>query len=652
MNETPETRAKLAEAIRTLQAKGDTQTIESLVSAYKTKYQTAPIAPLPLSPEKQGVVGTLLNPIKEGFAGLKTLYGGGEQGIARKLATNVQEASADIQKGNVVKGVTKAGFRTAGDVAGTVYAPIGAVVGATGIDKVFSYLGELSQRGGKYNPINAITDSKAIQDFVANRPNLEEDFGRALNLAFAAAEKGTIDPKTVVPRTIAQVQSGVGTVKSVAGETAANLEAAAVGVKNKVSNADIFKKDVATLRAEKVSSGYAEQNARLKSAEKAFNKNTKTITNPDGTKTKVTPIDTLAKYDIAPDVQKGTIQMGDYQQKTGALGKIRENVSSLDAQLETTLASSKKVVPIDSFMEKAIARVKADGDLIRAGKVTATVNKLESVFNDYKKSYGKNLPVQEVNSIRKTMNKDFSPDTVDVSRVVGDVARDIVYKADKAAQPLLAEQGSLLAAKKYAEAINNTKVTGGKLGNYAMRTAGAVIGSTVEKAPVVGPVLGMIGGEYLARAMQQTQFKSIGAEAKAILQRSNKYQPSQSANAIPNKVITPSITKLSPEVQRILNVKGIKVPTTLETATAQIKQSGAFPIEKSIANGDIPRASVYKGKGDTLNPSFAQGRIDDVAQKLDMHSTGLGDAYRATISAENTTMADIINKGLKFLQGK
>lgn len=204
--------------------------------------------------QEQEVKGTLLNPLKEGVQGLKTLYGGGEQGIANKLKTDIQEGAADIQKGglgNFVKGTTKTGLRVAGDIVGTVYAPIGAALGATGINKVFDYLGELSQKGGKYNPINLITDSKKVQDFVTARPNLEEDFGRALNLAFAKSETGKIDPKTVINRTIQQVESSANKVKAVPGQ-----------IKNKVTSTfqkapeDIILKRVAEL--ENISGNYAQ----------------------------------------------------------------------------------------------------------------------------------------------------------------------------------------------------------------------------------------------------------------------------------------------------------------------------------------------------------------------------------------------------------
>lgn len=55
--ETPETRSKLAGAIRQLQSKGDTATIERLVSAYKTKYKTPQATPFKEAPvERQNKI--------------------------------------------------------------------------------------------------------------------------------------------------------------------------------------------------------------------------------------------------------------------------------------------------------------------------------------------------------------------------------------------------------------------------------------------------------------------------------------------------------------------------------------------------------------------------------------------------------------------
>lgn len=446
------------------------------------------------------VKGTLLNPLNESLQGLKTLYGGGEQGIANKLKTNITEAAKDIETGTeqggirgvgtAVKGIAKAGLRTAGDVAGTIYAPIGAAIGATGVNKVFDKVGEsfVSSKLG-----NAITDMPKVQQFATERPNAGEDFGRLLNLAFAKAEKGKIEPSTIVSRTEKQF-------------TLPKVNLPKINPEGKT---------VEQLRAEKITRGYEEQNARLKSADKSFNKNTKVYKDPNGQTIKVTPIDTFAKNNITPIVEKGTINMGDYKNSTGALGKIREKVNEIDAKLDTAISDGPGV-PLNEFKNNAIERIKNDTTLKEQGKVASTINKLENVFEDYRQSYGDTLTETQINNIRKTMNQDWNPETVDVSKIIGDTARKTVYDAtpNGEAKALLREQGELLAAKKYAETINGTKVTGGRLGNYVMRTGGAIIGAGVQGVPILGPILGMLGGEGLARLMQQSQFKSLPLEAQ------------------------------------------------------------------------------------------------------------------------------------------
>lgn len=183
-----------------------------------TNYRTGVIPQKTQPTQTQTNSVDVLAPAKESLSNLATTYGGGENGIANKLKTDIQQGASDIQRGiqmgdttegrmTALKGILKSGARVAGDVAGTVYAPIGALLGATGINKVFDKIGELSQMGGKYNPINAITDMKSVQNFVIEHPNLGEDFTRALNIGLASLDTGKIDPKTVIDRTITQFRN-------------------------------------------------------------------------------------------------------------------------------------------------------------------------------------------------------------------------------------------------------------------------------------------------------------------------------------------------------------------------------------------------------------------------------------------------------------
>jgi len=151
----------------------------------------------------------LFGSAKESLSGLGALYGGGGQGIASKLGQDIQAGAKDIQKGNFLKGVAKTGFRTAGDVAGTVFAPIGALIGATGFNKVTDYIGSKYDNVIKTITGSGLSDIPEFQQFAMEHPNAGEDFGRGLNLALGAMEKGAIDPKTVVSRTIEQIKSGI-----------------------------------------------------------------------------------------------------------------------------------------------------------------------------------------------------------------------------------------------------------------------------------------------------------------------------------------------------------------------------------------------------------------------------------------------------------
>ena len=471
------------------------------------------------SQQPEGNTG-IFGPAKDAIQGLQTLYGGGEQGIAQKLASDVQAGAQDMSQGNFVKGALKSGGRVAGDVAGAIFAPVGAALQATGINRLFDKAGSAIAESPL---VNKITDIPAVQNFASAHPNAGEDFSRVLNLAMSGG-------------------GGDITVKGLK-EVAMLPKDIAMATPSAIKSVLPTKESVAQERQAKLNQGFAEQNVRLKSAGKSFSDNTKTYTDPT-TKNKVTvtPIDTFAEHNIAPIVEKGTIKMGDWKTGEGELGKIKNAVDTIDTQVDTILTDSQKLHSIDQLEQYTIGKIKANSDLQAAGKVNSTVAKLKNVFEDYRGSYGDEITTTQMNEIRKVMNRDWNPDTVDASRAVGDVAREIVYNAtpDLKVKELLRKEGELLAAKKYAETINGTKVVGGRLGNMAMRTAGAIMGATIEKAPVVGPILGMIGGEYLARAMQQTQFKSGWTELKALIQ-SNKTEPSQSAKITPiSDIIKPN----------------------------------------------------------------------------------------------------------------
>lgn len=510
----------------------------------------------------------ILGPAKDSLNSLKTNYGGTDQGIARKLGSDisggadqysqgVNQANTATTLGGKAKGIVsatggllKSAYRTAGDFAGNLFAPVGAAIGATGINPVINAVVDkgFNQKGGL---IDTVSNNPTVQKFAMANPNAGEDFNRGLNLAFASTDRSNIEPSTALSRTKTQVNNAANAmtepIKNTVNSMSAKVKNSSVGTK--ANDMMGTSKSVEQMRADRIKSGYEEQNTRLKSADRSFNKNTKSYKGEDGTVRKVTPIDTLMKHNVTPTIEKGSINMGDYKTGEGALGKIKEKVSSLDEQIDGHLSDDSSKIKLDDFKNKAIEQIKKDSALKQSGKVQSTIDKLGSVFDDYKNSYGETLSEKEINAIRKVMNQDYHPDTMDVSHVLGDTARKIVYDStpNAEAKNLLREQGELLSAKKYAESIHGTKVTGGRLGTMAMRTGGAIIGSTLHNLPIIGPLAGMLGGEAMGRAMQQTQFKSPIAEGRALLQRSNSSEPTTSANTIPNKATMDSTVPQTPK---------------------------------------------------------------------------------------------------------
>ena len=542
-------------------------------------------------------------PIKETkptlFSDLGTLYGGGEQGIANKLKTDIQEGAKDIQQGfqsgtvggaitGVVKGTTKAALRTAGDVAGTVFAPVATGLNiATGgtLNKFFEHVQKTTEAGeGPVGEVvSKLSDNPTFQKFAMEHPNVGEDFSRFLNLIFAKAETGKIEPSTVIPRTVKQFKG--------------------VSIR---PTADI----IAQERRAKLNQGFEEQNTRLKTVDRAFNKNTINRTNAEGKSETITPIDTFSKYDIAPNIDKGSIQMGDYRTGTGELGKIKAEVERLDNTIDSKLENTGQKISLERLRQDAVNRAKTNEEFKREGSVSSNVKKVEARFDDYATSYGEQVDIAELNNIRKVANKDYAPDTQDTSRIVGDTARDYVHNATPNAEikGLLQQQGELLSAKRYAEAINGTKVVGGRLGNLALRTTGAIIGTSLQSFPLLGPLVGAIGGEYLARILQQAQFKSAWTELRALIQRSNSSEQTIRANTTANTGAIPKDTTI---LSKPVNPEG-----------GYIKNPLIKDVTKNIPKDDLATMSDFT---DYVAGSYKPPT--KIAQQLELDASRIAEKY-------------------------
>ena len=268
-------------------------------------------------------------------------------------------------------------------------------------------------------------------------------------------------------------------------------------------------------KADAMIKGLLAQNTNVKAAQSAFAKARRQRT-VDGKKEWVTPIDTFVEHEIPPRVENGYIQMGDLTLKDGELGRLSNIRAGIEDRVNSTLRGLNVSLPLDELRDITKRHVTDDLEIKRSSLLTRKeeLAKIDAIFDDYEESYGFAVPIDELNEIRRQANRDRRHGVKQISDSVGDAAREVIYRESPASQKLLEESAIINAAIDYAMAINGQSVRGGGLNQWFIRQAGAMIGGA-SKLPFVGPVMGLLGGDAAAKAIQNMQFKSIWAEIQS-----------------------------------------------------------------------------------------------------------------------------------------
>lgn len=471
---------------------------------------TPPKQPLP---PKSSLSGTLLTPLTQGIGGLADLYSGSKTSIGSKLINNVEEGAKDIQKGmqigglagvpSALKGITKVGLRSAGDVAGAVYAPIGAAIGATGIGGVFNKIAEAKPSQGSI--IDRITDIPAVQNFVSERPNLEEDFTRALNLYFAAKETGKIEPRTVVPRTVNQIKAVGTTVGSVA---------------SKLNPLNV-----------RENLGIAAEKQVVKDIDNLFKSN-KTITRRSaeaenrGVPLKETFSDP-AVYD-GLKVENGRIN-------------ATKAIETLDTRIENLLNAKRAMLPeIDRLVpavDKSMVRNNAVANI--QGKYLLENEKLLiKAIDDQLAPYPDKLPPSVIDDIRakaraearnaqglQKSSSEYAALENGARKTIFDVTDNLPVSNAKEFTTLNVYVKDMIIAKTFAEnVLNGQAVKGGRLGGYLGRAIGATalsgygVFATLAGAEIGGLITNILTNNQLGSSMKMVLIRNLTDNPAVLLQ--------------------------------------------------------------------------------------------------------------------------------------
>lgn len=571
----------------------DTAPVKMTREEYEMRFNADPFAlPEETQAEDPGVAGTLLRPLNEGVSGLKELYGGGEKGIASKLKKNVEDAATDIAKGDKVKGVAKAGFRTAGDVVGLIYAPIGAAIGATGIGHVFEYIGELSQKGGEYNPLNMLTDVGAVQSFVADHPNLEEDFGRALNLAFAKAETGKIDPSTVIARTIDDV------VK-VKGAIGAKVDQIQLGRKTKLikETADeigvVEQKYVKGRKME-----YYEKDggaaSRDRIAQSGVLRNT---VDEDGllrTQTKGGAIEQYEKMTVKP-AERIVRTILEHEGKKVNLSEVRK---SLDTEVRSSGLEGADLATALKGIEKEI-----DGLRIRADELGYIP---VSLLHDAKINTTKNINFQT------------PPETATYRKAVARTYKKMVEDlTDANVKEINGELAKYYGDIERLQMLDGARVSGGKLGKYTSQITGNVAGGifgAVIGGPVGASVGTIIGGEIGSKIRGKMMSKSFNKSGEGLPSNPILDEAVQKYNSDPKNAKTP-IEQSAP-----LDKASEVTPTDLSTLVDSAGKHDLRTVMVNLERGGYSKGQIAAIMGKAIENNntgrFTPKEISEIAAEL------------------------------------
>jgi len=459
----------------------------------------------PVTPAKGGIFG----PTKEALQGLKTTYGGEEDGIAMKLKDNVSSASKDIVSGKGFKGAVKAGFRTAADVAGLLYAPIGVAVQATGFGRFSEFVGE------KVAENNPLTDSPAVQRFAMTHPNAGEDFGRALNLLLAKSERSSkIEPSTVVARTGDQVK--------LTGEKVLETKAR---VTDRFANRSV---DKLANEINAVENNYSKLRKANDFANDSGSKSRQRIAQTD------VLVDSVDSTGTMRTTQKGgAVDLYRKQTINGAEGVVRDNLVREKGFVNINEVAKRLTLEADKIFEGV--------DLVSALKgVSREIEGLRLRADELG-----NIPLEKIqdSKIGTTRNINYMQDansTVSFKKAKAFVYKKIIEEKSKfkvevngkqyGVIEINAELAPYMGDLERLANLDGKKVRGGKLGKYSAQLSGNLIGGAAGAmfGPAGAALGGAIGGEAAGfikgKVMSNTFGKAKGTVApeNAILSEARK----------------------------------------------------------------------------------------------------------------------------------
>jgi hypothetical protein len=600
--------------------------------------------------KKPSLLETVTNPAKEAIQGLGQMYGGGEQGIANKLKQDVLAGAQDIEQGNVIKGLAKSALRTSGDVAGLVFAPIGAVMQATGFNKLTDYVAE---KFWDIPVFNELLDSPKLQEFAMTHPNAEEDFGRALNLAMSLAETGKIEPRTIVDRTIQQVKGIVG--------TPASEGVPGTGIRGKLDVAkEVIKKfneEKKIVSDAKVTKLIADELYNIENNYATIRKANEFSTDANAaSRARIAATDVLA---TAVDAE-GRIRT---TQPGGAVDQYRaRTIDGLESVVKDNLIrEAKKVnlIEVSKELKNEILNSKLEGgDLVKAlNGVEAEIKGLKlraDPFGNVDLSKIQDAKVSTYGNI----NFNTPPETATYRKAVARTYKNLIEsKSDFDVRTINKELQKYYQDVTTLQRLDGRVVKGGKLGKYFARTAGNVAGA-MTGGMVGGPagiaVGTVVGGEISSRLQGRQMSKAFGKATgreipkNPILESAKELAGKPADLKVPDVVIgapkgikkTPEIFKIEKDIRSNVEMQKKAIKANDFTLVKTLKEIYTYLVEK------LKKLISDRGGFIDVNAKIGGEKLDPKVAEFLRESKGLSAADIMSKNPDISLKKDVIAKDI------
>lgn len=604
MQETPETRAKLANAINQLRSQGREAEVNSVVSAYKSKYTNQPVVqseeqPGILKSIKDSVIGTVTRPAVRlgetvGVLGVKA-FGTDEQ---YKKALDVAQKNKTVPTLNVKTSGIKQGIPAIKQIGGETLETASNIYGGAGIPSIVKGIASKPVRAIATGALTGgITGTVGGAGFAMQEDkNTKEVLTNALQsgalgvvLGGAIPAVGSVLTKGV-QKTIPMLtkEGRVNRVIKSRDKVLTNIEESYASVKKTVDKQKARGIDVKKIVADK--------DILVNAVDENGNINTK-----------------QAVENIMPAIEE----------REGVIGKILEqegrtiNINKLKNEMVKGIKNTRSIFGKNT----ALASIEDDlADLANLADANGNI-KVSDIYSAKVDKYSK-------------INYD-NPAVAQFEKAKAKVFKQIVENETKGIDvgAVNKELQTLYAVQNYLEKLQGKKVEGGRLGKHFARVTGAIVGGHF------GPIGALLGSELSGGIKGMTMKAGLsgrtgnipykaGAEMQNALDRVNNPKVLQlpaysnidgNLNANQIKTTIPNINDMPVSIQPIKN-KSIPLKTnqsekTIYKSSNFDKTSAEYEKKYGTTNRDIIKKALEEDKKSIPKKNTQAGFISTGGKK-------------------------------------